>query len=70
MQGVVGKTKGGVDEASSVAREVSGLETISVVTGSAVALIVVGGAAVTVMLGEVSDGVVISLKVVSSAVVG
>lgn len=70
MQGVVGKTKGEVDEASSVAGEVSGLETISVVTGSTVALIVVGGAAVIVMLGKVSDGVVMSLKVVSSAVVG
>lgn len=54
----MGKTKGG--------GEVSGLETISVVTGSAVALIVVGGGAVIVMPGEV----VISLKVVSSAVVG
>lgn len=55
MQGVVGKTKGRVAEAPSVAGEVSGLETITVVTDSAVDLTVMEGGSAVVTTVDVSD---------------
>lgn len=69
MQGVVGKRKGCVVDASSVVGEMSGLVTISVVTGSVVNSMVVGSGAVIVIV-EVSVRVVLSMKMVVSAVVG
>lgn len=56
-------------DASSVVGEMSGLVTISVVTGSVVNSMVVGSGAVIVIV-EVSVRVVLSMKMVVSAVVG
>lgn len=58
MQGVVGKTKGPVADAPSVAGEVSGLETITVLTDSAVDLTVMEGGSAVVTTVDVSDATV------------
>lgn len=70
MQGVVGKREGCVVDASSVVGEVSGLVTISVVTGSLVASMVVRSGVVIVTTVEVSFGVVLSIMMVVPTVVG
>lgn len=69
MQGVVGKTKGRLGGAPSVSGEVSGLETITVVTDSAVDLTGMEGGSAVVATVRVSDvRVVISTKAASVTV--
>lgn len=80
MQGVVGKTKGRVAGAPSVTGEVSGLETITVVTDSAVDLTgTKGGVGVSDVRVEISTkvdsvtvdrGVGLALPVVARTEVG
>lgn len=66
----MGKREGCVVDASSVVGEVSGLVTISVVTGSLVASMVVRSGVVIVTTVEVSFGVVLSIMMVVPTVVG
>lgn len=70
MQGVVGKTKGRVAEVPSVAGEVSGLETITVVTDSAVDLTVMEGGSAVVTTVDVSDVTVTISTKADSVTVG
>lgn len=70
MQGVVGKTKGRVAEAPSVAGEVSGLEMITVVTASAVDLTVTEGNSAVVTTVDVSDVMVAVSTKAASVTVG
>lgn len=64
MQGVVGKTKGGAVDVSSVTVEVYRVERTSVVTDSVVGSIVVRGAVVVVRAAvEVGTGTVVSAGV-------
>lgn len=66
MQGVVGKTKGRVAGAPCVTGEVSGLETITVVTDSAVDLTgAESGSAVVSTVGVSDVTVAISTKAAS-----
>lgn len=67
MQGVVGKRRGCVVDASSVTEDVSGLVIISVDNGSVVGSMVVGNGAVVVTIAvEASVGVVVSIVMVVS----
>lgn len=66
----MGKREGCAVDASSVVGEVSGLVTISVVTGSLVASMAVRNGAVIVTTVGVSVGVVLPIMMVVSTVVG
>lgn len=71
VQGAVGKRNVGVVDASSVIGEVSGVVTISVVTGSVVGSMVVrSGAVVVTATVDVSVGVVVSMVMVASTGAG
>lgn len=66
----MGKTKGRVAEVPSVAGEVSGLETITVVTDSAVDLTVMEGGSAVVTTVDVSDVTVTISTKADSVTVG
>lgn len=66
----MGNRKGSVVDASTVTGEVSGLVIISVVSGSVVGSMVVGGGAVVVTTVEMSVGVVVSIMIVVSVGAG
>lgn len=70
MQGVVGKTKGRVAGAASVTGEVSGLETITVVTDSAVDLTGREGGSAVVPTVRLSDVTVVISTNAASVTVG
>lgn len=66
----MGNRKGSVVDASTVTGEVSELVIISVVSGSVVGSMVVGGGAVVVTTVEMSVGVVVSIMIVVSVGAG